>query len=209
MNKPSWEQIIQLLRDDDPRNFRIDIETEATAQSEVQRDKQDVVELLTAIGQLWQAGANGMQSGMIDKKQVDALTLAMVRKFDLGRQIEDVLDPDGNKQVVEPDAEKQQLQQQLQQMQQVVQQLQQQLEDKRMDMQLKDKTSTEKIASNEKMNTERLKVQQDKINKDFVIDQQQIEQGEDELQLEVDKAGIEAIQRIEENKEKGVDSSTK
>jgi uncharacterized membrane protein YhiD involved in acid resistance len=199
MAKPSWEEIIALLREDNPRQFRIDVETEASAESDVQKDKQDVVELLTAIGQLWQAGANGMQSGMIDKEKVDALTLAMVRKFNLGRQVEDILDPDSNKKIVEGNPEAEALKQQLQQASQMIQDLQKQLKDKQSDLALKKKMADDKIAANDKLNQDRLKVQEKKNVMDFTIDQEKIELDEDALQLEADIAGVEAQFRAKES----------
>jgi hypothetical protein len=45
---PTWEEVIQVLRDDKLRGFKIDIETDSTVQPDADAEKQARTELLTS-----------------------------------------------------------------------------------------------------------------------------------------------------------------
>jgi hypothetical protein len=48
--QPTWEEIVQVLRNDKLRGFKIDIETDSTVAPDAQAEQQGRTELLAAIG---------------------------------------------------------------------------------------------------------------------------------------------------------------
>lgn len=116
---PSWEQILQILRDDYQRAYFIDIETNSSVDSEVSGEKQDAAEFLNALGQSLQ----GFKDIMTSSKEGWDLGLkvltAVAAKFQLGQDVLEQIKklpppgPEANPQM------KQQMEQMQKQMQEV------------------------------------------------------------------------------------------
>lgn len=89
---PVDQNIIQLLRSDKLRSYRIDIETDSTIFEESSQQKQDATEFTTAVGQFIQSW------GPVVQEQPALMPLAMAllekacRAFKYGRDIEDVIE---------------------------------------------------------------------------------------------------------------------
>ncbi len=49
LREPAWEEVVQLLRDDKLRGFRIDVETDSTIHVDEQEEKQSRIEFITAM----------------------------------------------------------------------------------------------------------------------------------------------------------------
>ena len=62
--KPSWTEILSELKDNASRSYLIDIETNSTLDADATEDKQDLNELLGAIGNTVQGFAPMMEAGM-------------------------------------------------------------------------------------------------------------------------------------------------
>lgn len=91
LSEPTWEQVKALLSDDVARSFRIDIETNSTVDAEATQDKQDIAELLNAMGQFFSSIGPLVESGTLSFDIAKQMLLAIVRRFRFGPEIEDAL----------------------------------------------------------------------------------------------------------------------
>jgi hypothetical protein len=91
LQKPAWEDVVGLLRDDVQRYYRIDIETNSTLAADTQEDKDNVSDGLTGISQTLQAFLPMVQAGALSMEALKAILLASVRKFEFGRECEDAI----------------------------------------------------------------------------------------------------------------------
>lgn len=86
------DQVVQLLRDDDMRGFRIDIETDQLVAADEDAEKQRAIEFTQAVGQfLGEFGPMVVQMPPLAKLASSMLTFA-VRRFKTGRELEDVIE---------------------------------------------------------------------------------------------------------------------
>lgn len=90
--QPTWEDAVQLMREDGQRGFRVDIETDSTISGDQAADQEAITELLTGITTFWNGVAPALESGYITVDAVKSLTLAAVRRFKLGKVVEDTID---------------------------------------------------------------------------------------------------------------------
>lgn len=91
LSQPTWDDVLGLLRDDQLRNYRIDIETNSTVDAEATEDKQDLAELLNAVSQFFNGVAPMVQSGVLPFEAAKSMLLAVVRRYRLGTEVEDSL----------------------------------------------------------------------------------------------------------------------
>lgn len=96
-SSPSWDEVMQVLKSDLLRSFRIDIETDSTIAADQAAERQQVTELVTGIGGFVQAITPAVQGGVMSMEAAKAIMLAAMRRFKLGRQVEAVLDEDAEK----------------------------------------------------------------------------------------------------------------
>ena len=146
MALPTWEEAMQVLRDDKQRAYRIDIETDSTVAGDQAADQKAITELLTAISGFIQNAGPAVAAGYLPLEAAKSLLMTSVRRFKMGREVEDALDMIGVEEEEggeQPDPQMEQMHQEMQQamqeMQQQVQQLSQENEqlkaDKGADMQ--------------------------------------------------------------------------
>lgn len=88
---PSMEEVLDLLKNDTMRSYRIDIETNSTVDAEATEDKQDISELLNAISQFVNGMSPMVQSGTMPFEVVQSMLLAVVRRYRFGGELEDQL----------------------------------------------------------------------------------------------------------------------
>lgn len=91
--KPTtWEDIDAILKSDEMRTFRIDIETDSTIAATQQEDLEQMTGALTAvttvIKELWPM----VQQGALPLEAAKEMVLVVCRKFKLGNTLEDVFD---------------------------------------------------------------------------------------------------------------------
>ncbi|MCG7492475.1 hypothetical protein [Thalassobius sp. Cn5-15] len=91
-NDPTWEDVVQLLRDDYRRSFAIRIETEDTIEVDRQADKQQRIEFLTAFVQLMQAMNAVVAGGAMTFDMAKEIIMFSVRGFSQARDLEQVLE---------------------------------------------------------------------------------------------------------------------
>lgn len=88
-------EVLAILRDQGMRSYRIDVETDSTIAGDAEAEKQAIVELVTAIGRFIVEIGPAVQGGSIPIDTAKTLLMAMVRRFRLGREVEDALDQIG------------------------------------------------------------------------------------------------------------------
>jgi hypothetical protein len=92
LKKPTWEECIQLLRDDKQRSFRVDIETDSTISGNYAADQQAITQLLQGVSAFIADAGPAVASGYLPLEAAKAMIMAAVRRFKLGREVEDALD---------------------------------------------------------------------------------------------------------------------
>lgn len=88
---PSWAEILNLLRNDLSRSYRIDIETNSTVDLEATDDKQQIAELLNAISQFLSGVSPLVEQGVMPFEIARDMLLAVVRRFRFGPELEEQL----------------------------------------------------------------------------------------------------------------------
>ena len=84
--------ILELLRNEKQRGFRIDVEAESTVAIDKQEEKQDAVEYANAIAGFLQTTVPLVQTGAIPPEALVELLKPVIRPFKLGKNLEDILD---------------------------------------------------------------------------------------------------------------------
>ena len=92
LEKPTWEECIQLLRDDKQRSFRVDIETDSTISGNYVADQKAITELLEGVSAFINDAGPAVTAGYLPIEAAKAMIMAAVRRFKLGREVEDALD---------------------------------------------------------------------------------------------------------------------
>jgi hypothetical protein len=91
LSKPKWQDVYTLIHDNMLRDYRIDIETNSTLSADTDEDKQNVTEAVTAMSNMFQAFAPAVEKGAITMPVMKQMTLAVVRRFNFGRMLEDAV----------------------------------------------------------------------------------------------------------------------
>ena len=92
LDKPTWEQIQQVMKNDLLRHYKIDIETDSTIAEQMIEDKQEVANMMKGLVDFSNGIGPAMQSGLLPPKAVKAILLAALRRFKLGEQVEDAIE---------------------------------------------------------------------------------------------------------------------
>lgn len=140
---PSWDEIMQVLRDDKLRTFKVDVETDSTVAASVESDMEGLSQVLGAVTQAMNAFGPAVQMGSLPVEAVKEILLTITRRAKMGNAVEDALDkiqqpkqpPDPAAAKAQADAQiKQQEMQQSLQLEQVRLQMEQQAEQQRFAM---------------------------------------------------------------------------
>jgi hypothetical protein len=89
LQAPVWGQVIELLRDDMQRAFRIDIETNSTVEAEATEDQKMIADVMNALSQLLNGMGPLVLQGVLPFEAAQQMMLAIVRRFRFGPEIED------------------------------------------------------------------------------------------------------------------------
>ncbi|MEK9954586.1 MAG: hypothetical protein VW577_04185, partial [Pelagibacteraceae bacterium] len=89
LQQPVWGQVIQVLRDDLQRAYRIDIETNSTVEPEAADDHKALTELFTALSQVLNGLGPLVVQGSLPFEAAQSLLLFVARRFRYGEEIED------------------------------------------------------------------------------------------------------------------------
>lgn len=88
MNQPSWEEVVDLLRDRPLRNFRIDIETDSTIAQDERAEQEARLGFAKMVGELLQAAETAMQSVPEMATAIAETFMFVLRSFKVGRPTE-------------------------------------------------------------------------------------------------------------------------
>lgn len=92
VDKPSWEEVIGLLRDKAHRSYRIDIETDSTIAGSLESDMSGLAQIMQAIAGFMRETEPLVQSGMLPVEAQKEMLMAITRRARMGMVVEDALD---------------------------------------------------------------------------------------------------------------------
>lgn len=92
LRSPTWDDIMLLLRSDEMRQYRVDIETDSTVADTINQDMQGFSQAVDAIGRVIAGTERPVMSGMLPVEAVKELCLAFARKARTGTALEDALE---------------------------------------------------------------------------------------------------------------------
>lgn len=180
----SWEAVMQAMKGDATRTYRIDIETDSTLSATQDSDMMGLKEVLTACTQILQGFGPAVQQGAMPLEVLKELMLAVVRRAKMGTAVEDAFEkmkqppppPD-------PNAGKAQAQQQIEQAKvqstQQIEQMKAQIADQQAQREMQYKAQSDQQAAQISAQVEQHKQQ---------VQAQQVEQ---QNQLEAQRAHLE------------------
>ncbi len=151
-------EMMQLMRDQGARSFRIDIETNSTIAPEVAEDKRALNDLLQGIASSVTAITPAVQAGILPMESAKAIIMAALRKFQMGRMVEEALDQ----------GEMQQQQQQQQQQDPAEQA-------KAMEVQAKQQNEQMRL----QLEAQRIEIEKMKLQMNMQLEQQKLQQEQD------------------------------
>lgn len=92
LQSPTWEEVIQLLRSDMMRGFRVDIETDSTIQNDIARQQQNIGGFIQGFASFVQAVGPAIEAGFMTMETATTLFKSFAQTFQLGKQAEDAID---------------------------------------------------------------------------------------------------------------------
>lgn len=93
---PTWEDVMKVLKSDLLRAFRVDIETDSTIAADQASEREQVTELITGIGGFVQNIGPAVETGALSMEAARKILLSGVRRFKLGRDVEEALENEMN-----------------------------------------------------------------------------------------------------------------
>jgi len=89
---PAWEEIIEVLRDDAQRSYKVDIETDSTIAATVDQDMQSLQQVTQAMGVVLKEFMPLVQLGDLPVEAMKELLMTISRRARFGNALEDALD---------------------------------------------------------------------------------------------------------------------
>jgi hypothetical protein len=83
---------IELLQNDTPRSYKIDVESDTTVAPDDETRKRDFTEFISAMGSLMAQGAQAAQSGLMPPQVMHGIIMFGLRKFKAGRDVEESIE---------------------------------------------------------------------------------------------------------------------
>lgn len=146
MDKPTFDEVLQLLRSDIQRQYRVDVESDSTIRADLARSQENMSMFLQGTAQFLSAAGPAVQAGMLPGAVAVEIFSSFARNFKLGKSAEDALST-LTEQAKEKEGQPDPAQQAQQQAQEFEQQKQQfELQSKQMDMQMKQQEHEMKLA---------------------------------------------------------------
>jgi hypothetical protein len=172
---PTEEEVLQLIRSDRMRCFRIGIETDSTIDAALRGDIDQYSQVIGAISQMLNQIMPLVQQGILPLDTAKALSISMARKTRLGTSVEDALDA---MREPAPPPEEQQPDQSIEmgkmELQAAIEQEKLKMENGRLELQAA-------------IEQEKLKLEQWKLQVQGAVEQEKAQLEERKLQLEIEK----------------------
>lgn len=92
LQSPTWDDVVQVLRSDAMRSYRVDIETDSTVQADVARAQENAARFVEGLGVFIQSVGPAVASGQFPREVAADLMSGFARNFKLGRQAEDAME---------------------------------------------------------------------------------------------------------------------
>jgi hypothetical protein len=92
LSSPTWDDVLQVLRSDALRSYRIDIETDSTIQADTTRSQENAARFVEGLAGYIQAIGPAVQSGFIQREEAADILVGFARSFKLGRTAEDAIE---------------------------------------------------------------------------------------------------------------------
>jgi hypothetical protein len=201
LSAPEWEAVLELLKNDMQRSYRIDIETNSTIDVEATEDQKQIGDFMNAMGQLMAGLTPMVEAGGMPFEAAQSLLLAVVRRFRFGTEVEDHFKNMKPPQKANPEADKAKAEmakaQQEMQVRQAEMQMEQQQFQAEMQMEAqKSQAEMQMAVMQAKMEAQMtLQLEQAKMQA-----MQQSEQTKMQMQAEVDAAKLASQRSIEQMK---------
>lgn len=90
-NPITWEAVVEAMRTDATRTYRVDIETDSTLSATQDSDMQGLKDVLTGLSQIMQGFGPVVQQGAMSVDMLKELMLVVTRRAKMGTAIEDVI----------------------------------------------------------------------------------------------------------------------
>lgn len=90
--QPSWDEIIQVMRDDRQRTFKVDVETDSTVAASVESDMAGLRDVLMALSQTIQGFGPAVQQGAFPVEALKEILMTITRRAKMGSAVEDAID---------------------------------------------------------------------------------------------------------------------
>lgn len=95
--RPTWDDIMAVLRKNIARSHKIDIETDSTIAADISQQQGAITELVQAIVQFFEGVAPfvatpGNPAGILPPEAAKTILMAAVRRFRMGKEVEEALD---------------------------------------------------------------------------------------------------------------------
>ncbi len=195
-------EVEQILNNDLMRSYRIDIETDSTIAEDAAQERQNRIELVTAISGFMEKVGPMVQAQIMPKNVATELLGFVFRGFKIGRSLEDTIDEMGN---TDGDPREQEMQQQVeqhkqmmkQQVEQYIQQMQEAHGKEKQMLEGKLFEAQKKLAIN--VEASQARITESKIKGDIQVQAQQ-DKSEMAGQIEIFKAQLDAILRVPEDR---------
>lgn len=190
--RPTWDEVMGVLRNDDVRNFRIEVETDSTIAINDKDEKEGINEFMMAMGQYMQGVTMAVKEGALPLQAGKAILQTIARKYRFGSEVEESFDA-MDEQPQQPSAEMEQQQAEMQQQQEQVQQQQQEVEKATQELQ------QEQASFKTQVETERasLALDRESLNSETKIAQQELQ-----MQMKSAKAEFDAMLKTQKAEEK-------
>jgi hypothetical protein len=92
MQGPAWEDVMQVLRSDELRCYRVDVETDSTVAETIDRDMTGLGELLASLSGWVEGAFAAVQQGAMTVETMKEIALAVIRRARLGSAVEDAFE---------------------------------------------------------------------------------------------------------------------
>lgn len=126
LQAPTFDDILELLQQDQLRNFAISIETNSTVDAEATEDKADMAELMNALAQFLNGVAPLVENGTMPFEAAQTILVQLLQRFRMGGEVEEAILS------IRPPSNNGQESEQLKQMQDALAKEQQKLQDERL-----------------------------------------------------------------------------
>jgi hypothetical protein len=198
----TWEAVVQAMRNDATRTYRIDIETDSTLSATQDSDMEGLKEVLTGLSQIMQGFGPAVQQGAMSVEVLKELMLVVTRRARMGTAIEDVIAKiEQPPKPADPNAGQMQIEQQKMQFTAQLEQMKAQLADQQNQRQLQFDQQRAQMEAQVSMQAEAHKQQMQAAQ---VEQQNQIEAQRAHLQMQ-NEAALEQMRIASDERMKGME----